>query len=397
MQHQVTLIRYSGTRLKHKRMAKVFKTLLTPAIEKGWRVCLVLSEPPEDPSWLDDLHALGVQFEFLPRPKGNFDLGCIMRAKALCEKYRCDIFHCDNMHTSPMIGAWLARVPVRVWQKRSMTAAYEAGRELSLRDRIAPSIRSTCLLATRVVTVSKAVRDELVALGMPGKKIEVRINPFDINELERPKGRKLVRQELGYEEDDLVVMTVGHAVPVKRWDLLIEAFHGALERGAEGKLLLVGGTSTTQEERSFFPGLKKLIKRLGIEDRVKFTGHVGNVGEILDAGDLFVLPSMSEGCANALLEALGKGLPCIATRVGAAEDVIEDGVSGLLVDRNDLDQLTYAIFRMMSDCGLRENIKNNSKLPDIIKTRKEYAVAFADMYEDLLRKSRRGHVLSREL
>lgn len=74
----------------------------------------------------------------------------VARACALCRRLKCSVFHCDNMHTSPLIGAAVAQVPVRIWYKRSMNAHFEECRGPGWRERLAVSTRLSCCLATRV-------------------------------------------------------------------------------------------------------------------------------------------------------------------------------------------------------------------------------------------------------
>ena len=387
---KTSLIRYSGTHLKHRRMGRVFFTLLKPAVDRGWDVCLVLSHPPEDETWLDDIKQLGVVIEYLPRAKSNFDWGCVASVRKLCRKYECDIFHCDNIHTSPMMGAWLAGVPVRVWQKRSMTEAYEVGRELTFRDRLSMSIRTTCTLATRVVAVSEAVKQELLSLNIAEEKINVLINPFDMREFNKPRSRDVIREEYGYGGDDIVILTIGHAVPVKGWDVLIKAFSRVASRASNAKLLMVGDIDGAAE-KSYFPKLVHLVDELGVGDKVVFPGHLTDISEVLRVGDIFVLPSMSEGFSNALLEGMGSGMPCVATRVGGAEDLIDNQENGFIVERGDADALGRVLSRLVEDDALREEIKGRSRLPDKIKTRKEYAEEFVEFYQSLYKKKLKAY------
>src|SRR5438309_865152 len=110
-----SLIRYWGSTLKSPWVVYQFALHLPAA--NGWRTCLVMSRPPESPAWLKPLLDLGTRIEYLPRPHGNVDVGCIWRVYRLCRRLECGVFHCDNIHTSPLIGAALARVPIRLWSK----------------------------------------------------------------------------------------------------------------------------------------------------------------------------------------------------------------------------------------------------------------------------------------
>jgi glycosyltransferase involved in cell wall biosynthesis len=378
----ISLIRYAGTHMKNSRYGKGMCGILRRAVDRGWRTTVVFSRPPRDESWLAPFQELGVCVEYLPRPRANFDLGCMWRAYRLCRRHACTVFHCDNMHTSPMIGAALAGVPVRVWSKRSMQPVFEAGGVPSLRDRLALSVRSTCALATRVLPVSSAVGDELHALGLARQKITVFRNACDAPEL-AIIDRRQARGKLGLRPDDLAFCTVGRAAAVKGWDVLLSAFLRIAADAPNAKLVLVGDHEGP-EGQPVYEALRRKIDAAGLAERVIFTGFVEDVFPILAAADVFVLPSRSEGDSNALLQALISGLPCIATRVGSAPDLIQHESNGLLVPRDDADALLAAMSRMMADADLRARFAATAAAQKHAPTSREYADRLVDLYESLL-------------
>jgi glycosyltransferase involved in cell wall biosynthesis len=349
------LLRYFGTHLKSREQGLRLGRALASLSNLGWRTALVLSRAPEEPGWLEALAAAGARLEYLPRPRGNFDPLGILRAYRLCRRLRPGVLHCDNIHTAPLLGAALAGVPVRVWSKRSMEPHFEEQRPATLRERAALSVRISCRLATRTLAVSDAVRSQLIAMGLPGGSIQVLHNArrYTDGPALRQGLRAEARARFGYDEDALVIVAVGHAVEVKGWDVLLRAF-GRLARGrAEARLLLVGSTSG-EHERACHQALERLIAEQRLAGRVLFPGHLGEPAVAFAAGDVFVLPSRSEGYGNSLIEALSLGLPCVATRVGIAPEVVVDGVSGLLVERGDHEGLAAALGRLAGDPALRE-------------------------------------------
>lgn len=376
-----SLIRYAGTHMKSPRYAVDLCVIFRAAVERGWQTCIVLSNPPDDDAWLKPFRELGVHVAYLPRPKRNFDFGCMRRAAQLCRERSCTVFHCDNMHTSPMLGAWMAGVPVRVWSKRSMQPVYEECREPNWRDRFAPSVRMTFNLATRVLPVSSAVGNELVSLGMAAHKITVFRNACD--RPTAPVDRTAVRARLGLNTDDIAVITVGRAARVKGWDLLVSAFVSVAASVANAKLVLVGGFEG-REERPAYESLKREIVAAGLDQRVTFTGYSRNVFEMLAAADVFVMPSRSEGDSNALLQALMSGLPCIATRVGSAADLIESGTNGILVPRADVPAMADALRSVLSNAQLRKSLAVAAAAKEHAPTSLEYATRLVDLYESLL-------------
>jgi glycosyltransferase involved in cell wall biosynthesis len=357
-----TLVRYWGSHLKSLSAAGRLAADFLAPLSEGWRVVLVCSRPPAEAGWAARLEELGVEIVYHPRPAGSLDAACVRRAYRLCRDTGCDAFHCDNMHTSPLLGAALAGVPVRLWSKRSMSPAYEAGREPTLRDRAAFSVRLSSLLATRVLAVSRTVKEELVSLGIPAGRILVLPNPL-VKRGAPGVGRGEARGRLGYDEGDVVFLAVGHAVPVKGWDLLIEAFSRLGPSAERGRLLLVGGIDGAAE-RDHHASLLRLAGEKGVADRIRFTGHLPDLSDPFAAADLFVLPSRSEGYSIALAEAMGHGLPCVSTRVGIAPEVVVPGENGLLVERNDAAALAGALEAVLADPSLLPRLAGGARRGD---------------------------------
>ena len=342
-----TLLRYWASFLKSERHGLRIASYFSRAAGEGWRQILVCEREPADPAWAEPIRRLGVEMTFLPRARGNFDADCIRRTFALCRRERPDIFHCDNTHTSPLLGAWLASVAVRPWTKHAMEPAFEAGRHPGLRDRLAPSLRLSTLLATRTLPISQAMLDELVAKGIPASRLSLLRLP--VEEGTRPSPREDARARFGYGDGDLVILTIGRSARVKGWDVLLRAFATVHAVNPRARLLLVGGTDNP-DERDGYAELQQFVVERGLASAVTFTGRLSSVAEPLGAADVFVLPSRSEGYSLALVEALRAGLPCISSAsVAGALELIADGRNGLIVPREDDAALARVILELTGD------------------------------------------------
>jgi glycosyltransferase involved in cell wall biosynthesis len=115
------------------------------------------------------------------------------------------------------------------------------------------------------------------------------------------------------------------------------------------RLLLVG-------EGALKPQLERIAFELSIQDSVEFLGLRTDIVDLLQQSWGFVLPSRGEGMPNALLEAMACGLPCIATRVSGSEDIIADGINGLLVDPERPADLAHALRRLIEDTELAQRL-----------------------------------------
>lgn len=211
------------------------------------------------------------------------------------------------------------------------------GSDLNVIARI-PSVRAhlRALLprATRLVAVSRALADELAALGVPRDKIAVVENGVDAS-LFHPRDRKEARAQLALPAAGRVAVYVGRLVRDKGLFELVEAM-AALP--ADLTLVLVGDGLARAE-------LEERARPLG--ERVRFAGArpLDEVPRYLAAADLFVLPSWNEGTPNVILEALACGRRVVATTVGGIPDVIGSPALGELVAPRDATALAQAIAR----------------------------------------------------
>ena len=171
---------------------------------------------------------------------------------------------------------------------------------------------------------------------------EVRLVPYGIDPERPAKDRETVRMELGLDPDVWVWITVGRLTEQKGLDLLIEAFSEAGKKvSAPLFLLIVGGGEDG-------PILEAQVTRCAREGEVVFLGERNDVADLLAASDAFVLSSRWEGGPLVVLEAMAAALPVVATRVGDVNQMVVDGMTGLVVDPGSIQELTEAMIRIMS-------------------------------------------------
>lgn len=319
--------------------------------KEGWKNYLILSKMPENPALYEPFVKQGCEIILQKRSKGNFDPGSIWRTYKLLRCLKCDVFHCHNDHTSPLIGAALAGVPVRIWSKLAMSSDYETNSNPKGMRRLMPSTRISCLLAHRILAISNGVGRELIDTVGFDKKIEIVYVPVDFQRFANAsKGN--IRKEMGFSESDIVITSVAHAVPVKGWDIAIKAFAQVSRKISNARMLLVGDKTSLD----YFNQLEELIKQYKLQDTVKFTGKRDDIPEILKASDIFILPSRSDGLCCALIEASSSGLPCIASNVGGLPEVISHNENGLLFEREDSHELAKLIIKLIEDTTFSDKL-----------------------------------------
>jgi glycosyltransferase involved in cell wall biosynthesis len=156
-------------------------------------------------------------------------------------------------------------------------------------------------------------------------------------------------------DDDFVIVSVGSLVENKGHHILIEAVHMLCPERPAFRVLIAGDGP----QRSV---LQDYVDRCGLSATVVFVGVVKDVRQVLRAADIFVLPTVyREGLSLAVLEAMQHGLPVIASRVGGVPELVDDGVTGILVTPNDPRILARAIRTLADDKKLRCQMGESGK------------------------------------
>jgi glycosyltransferase involved in cell wall biosynthesis len=366
-----------------------FLALVQRCRDEGWRNCLVWSRMPEDPAFAEPFKEAGCEIILQPRSRRNFDPASIWRVYSFLRERRCDIFHCHNDHTSPLIGATLAHVPVRIWSKLSMSSFYELQRPPKGIQCLYLSNRISSWCSHLVLALTEPIRQEFMKQGGSRDKTVVVPGPVDVERFATASSDG-VREELGLASSAFVITAVGHAVPVKGWDILLRAFAKVAAGKDDLHLLLVGSTDAPNE-RQFAEGLRCLAASTECAGRVHFGGHRSNAAEILKASDLFVFPSRSDGQGLALVEAMASGLPCLAAATGGIPDVITDGLNGLLFERENIADLVQKLSRLLKDDQLRLRLAAAARDAANRYTMDTYVQAVFECYRSLL--EQRGRFL----
>jgi glycosyltransferase involved in cell wall biosynthesis len=205
-------------------------------------------------------------------------------------------------------------------------------------------------LSDRTIVPSAATKSMLVKYGgIPSQAIEVVYNGVDTAQFSRPYGREEVRSELGIPNDALLVGVVGRLSEEKGGvDLLVRAVARLHKTEPSVRLLVVG-------DGPMRAGLEGLASKV-TEGLVTFTGTRSDVARLLGAMDVFALPSLSEALPLVVLEAMSAGLPVVATRVGGVPEVVDDGVTGLLLAPGSEDALYWALRRLGAAPNLRAQL-----------------------------------------
>lgn len=204
-----------------------------------------------------------------------------------------------------------------------------------------PAIRHALECSDAVTAVSEFLRGESHRLLGVDRSIEVIHNFFEPHAATR--SREAVRTELGIN-GEAMILHLSNLRPVKRINLLLETVSRLKPRDAFKLVILAGGDFTPYRNE---------VRRLGLEDRVVVRENVIDIEDYLQAADLGLFTSQSESFCLSILEAMAFATPSVSTRVGGIPEVVEDGVSGLLIPTAEAADLAQAVESLIKDPARR--------------------------------------------
>lgn len=202
--------------------------------------------------------------------------------------------------------------------------------------------------ADAIITVSEGLKEALVGLGAPLKKIQTLRNGVDLDTF-KPDDRERIRRDMAL--DGSVIASVGHLIDRKGHDIVIEAL-----KSISGATLLIAGEGPQRK------ALEALAKTAGVTDRVRFLGAVPHeqLKNIYNAADVLALASSREGWPNVLLEAMACGTPCVATKA-AGREVICDPSAGRVVEERTPAAFANAISDLLQTSSDRAMTREYAK------------------------------------
>ncbi len=234
-------------------------------------------------------------------------------------------------------------------------------------------------LMDAVVAVSDAVAADLQHRRIaPPEKIRVIPLGLELDRFLEATGDGAVRGSLGLPADVPLVGTVGRLVPIKGLRYFVEAAAAIAGRIPGAQFVIVGDGP----ERA---ALLKQVERAGLIGQVHFLGWRKDVERIYSDLDVVMLTSLNEGTPVSLIEAMAAGRAVIATRVGGVPDVVQDGVTGVLVPPRDPQALAAATLRLLGDTDARTRLGEDARRAVVARYPAErLAQDMDDFYRTLL-------------
>lgn len=321
------------------------------------------------------------------RDPGVGDLGALLRLVLLMWRDRPAI-----VHTHAAKGGTLGRVAaviafpmrrmrpvvVHTYHGHSLTGYFSgraAGFYRLVEKLLAP--RTDVLLA-----VSQEVRDDLVALRVAAATqfrvmpLGFDLSPFtgDVNRLTR---RRVLREQWGAGEDDVVVTLIARLVPIKRVDRFLATARRLADRGGV-RFVVVG-------DGELHDALVSSDDASALGDRLVWAGFRRDMPDVCFASDIVMLTSDNEGTPVSLIEAQAASVPVVATDVGGVRSAVRDGQSGLLAPPDAIEQLASAVAQLIGDPELRSRMGVSGRAHvSSLYTLQRLAADHAALYDELL-------------
>ncbi|MEN3002311.1 MAG: glycosyltransferase [Armatimonadota bacterium] len=346
-------------------------------------VCICLMDPTGS-HYEQQVQQMGIPLHFLG--KGDkADWGAFRKLDALFRQYRPTIVHTHLLalnYAYPLMIRY--RTPVRVHTVHSL-AQHELGTRVS---------RIVRMLAFRyriggVVPVAIAEEVRRTIEQLYGYRNAPLIPNGIPTEEYAPDSERRARWRAahGIEPEAIVITHVGRFVEVKNHALLVSAF-ARLQSPTPLYLLLVGGGELEK-------AVRQQVVDLGLGERVRFLGVRADVPDILNASDVFALSSKWEGNPMSVQEAMASGLPVVSTAVGGVPELVQEGVTGLLVPPDDPNALAHALQTLVDQPEQRRQMGESARHHacqhfDIRRTVQQYEALYEHLLQSACRQRQRA-------
>lgn len=317
------------------------------------------------------IEPLGLDFNIIEK-KRKLDVVFLMKLVCFMKKKKVDLVHCTGIPAAVYGGAAakLAGLPLVISVHGRSGFETKSGIK---------SLYLTQKYLGKVTTISENIRDELaVEANLERDKIVVIHNGVEIEKVELLDKARIKRDEFKLAGSFLVIGAVGTLRPVKGYEYLIRAIPLILKSVPQAKLVFIGDGESENE-------LKELTKNSGLQDSILFLGRRKNAQRLMNGFDVLAVPSLSEGISMVILEAMAISLPVAATKVGGNPEVVEDGVTGILVEEKNEAGLAQGLIHILRD----ENKRKTMGIAGLKRVKEKFSLEnmarkYEEVYEGLL-------------
>ena len=330
--------------------AKIILALADATIKRGWKVGLLATDPTLG-IMMKDLGGEVFPVDLIRREtKPVWDIMGLVKLIYFLKRNPWTIVH---THTSKAgfvgrIAARLAGVPCIMHTVHGF-AFHEESSYLAL-SVYAKLERLAALACDRIITVSNFHCEwgQKLEIASANKMIAIP-NGIPKEQVKALRSREDVRASLGLRKDDLCILSAGRLAPQKGLEYLIQAAREIVLHSAVPARFVLAGEGELKDR------LISMTREYNVEDVFQFLGFRQDIGDLLGAADIVLLPSLREGLSIALLEAMAASKTIVATAIGSNREVIEHEKEGLLVPPKSCQKIADAVLHLASDPKIRKS------------------------------------------
>jgi glycosyltransferase involved in cell wall biosynthesis len=307
------------------------------------------------------MRARGVRVEQFPFVHGRIapreDLACVVALVRFFRRERLDVVHTHSAKAGMLgrVAAAVARTSAIVHTPYSLPFRQEEAQGARYwlyyaLERMAGAVTDV-MIATSRGEQAEILRAALV----PPERVRLVPNCFDLHRYEYAfDGRAAAKTKLGFDTDRFVIGTVARLSPQKDIGTLVSAAAAIRDRGVNIQVVIVGDG----EQKA---AIEQQIRALGLTNQFLLTGARSDYRDFVNAFDVFAFPSLWEGLPYAPLEAMAVGTPIVATAAVGTTDLVEDGVTGLLVPLRDAGAFAAAVMRLLAQPALARSLAERGR------------------------------------
>jgi glycosyltransferase involved in cell wall biosynthesis len=289
-----------------------------------------------------------------------------------------------------MLAAKMARVPIRMHTFTGLIFPTKTG---FIQKLLIKMDQLLCWATTNIYPEGNGVKQDLISYGITSKALKVlangNVNGIDINHFSvnfySSEQKEKLKEELRISLNEIVFCFVGRLVKDKGINELVQAFTKINNAFPQTKLLLVGSF-----ERELDPLLPETEKEIQDNLNIIAVGYQNDVRSYFAISDIFVFPSYREGFPNVVMQAGAMELPSIVTDINGCNEIVEDGVNGLIIPSKNKEQLKEKMLLLLENPDLRNQLKQNAR--EMITSRYEQKMvweALLDEYRKLEKETKK--------
>jgi len=282
--------------------------------------------------------ALGISVRTIPWSRRKPVIKAARLLRRYLQEEKIEILHCHNTYAD-VVGLLAARLA----GVKTVNTLYVWGKFGFVRDMLQRIDRFLLPHFDQVTAHCEETMQGTIDRGYPPERLKLLPCGFESTRVELTKEERCRRrEELGADSSNFVLIHIARFWPEKAHEVLLESFAMVVDERPEARLWLLGVGPRLQE-------MQHLASQMGLDQRVQFLGFRTDLSELIALADMQVHPSDSEGVPLAICEGMAAGLPIVATRVGGLAEVIQDGVSGVLIEKRAPRQCADAILGLIDD------------------------------------------------